>query len=907
MAKRGNCFAITFSLAAIVGLTVRAGSYSWTGGGDGSRWDLPANWGVSEGVPGAGDDVTIAAASDTHVVLPAEGVTVAQVTSISGSVTFSGGAFSVVDNAQYRFNVGASSEVTFHCAFSYADKLIRPYLPSGSTINFKGGIVGSSYFCTYGLGTVNVSDTACDIGVVSSGSNTFNFYVPVTNAEGSVRAEFMGDSIVHFRTNVFETTGYFGLDNSYAIVHCHGFDQSFGNMYGLRGTLDTDEGKPVTVTFKQTADITNTGFNWSGPLSLRMGSGSTADYVLDRSVDSSGSLTVEGGTFAFAENGAWPNLSALSVNGGKVRLAAGKVLTVPALYLDGSTESAPNGTYGAGADAEHVDTVHFDGEGLVLVKRFEPASVSGTWTGGAGTSDSSVRSAANWQETGIPDILSGGSLVATFAQAGTVATIDGATAFKGIVFDAPEDFSLVSAGFTYGLGSAGYVVRGAHVYTLNAPSSIAYGQTWDVAEGSTLDVVAGVASSDANADILRIGKGVLNLRGENTFEGSFAIENGQVNVYSSKNAFGRACGTSCVTLNEKTTCDGGVALCFMPGAVTTNEKPFLVYGSYVQSTPSKNLYFSTGSRTVFNGKFNVSSYLKTSVCTCSEVVFGGGFGIAQDSPSGFVGFIGEGGGTRPIIRFEKTPASGGELSLTHADAWFDVTGSDFDRIETHGWGYLDTTADFAWDGTGNFNFEGYGCVDLHGHDQRVGRISLVASSLGNQPYSGRLKSSEGPATLFFNQRDDVYGSVATNSTTIIEGCLSLSKSGARDFVQNCAAMSSGDVEVTEGRFVFTENGSWVNGSNVVVRGTGRLVLSSAQTFHRKVTVTIADSGVLELNDASDPMSCKELFLPDGKGGVRAAVAGMWGGVGSGAANESASIAGLGRLFVRGSGSVVIIR
>lgn len=113
--------------------------------------------------------------------------------------------------------------------------------------------------------------------------------------------------------------------------------------------------------------------------------------------------------------------------------------------------------------------------------------------------------------------------------------------------------------------------------------------------------------------------------------------------------------------------------------------------------------------------------------------------------------------------------------------------------------------------------------------------------------------------------------------------------------------------MTEGRFIFTEKGSWVNGTNVVVRGSGRLVLASAQTFGRKVNVTIADTGVLELNDVTRPMSCRELFLPDGKGGVQAASAGEWGAVGSGAANESASLAGPGRLYVRGTGLVISIR
>ena len=92
---------------------------------------------------------------------------------------------------------------------------------------------------------------------------------------------------------------------------------------------------------------------------------------------------------------------------------------------------------------------------LALCASAAAAATPAVWTGGGG--GDSVGMAGNWDRADAVERLADGSLLATFASAGTGASVDRAVAFFGVVFDTPhaDGFALSAGGASAALGLGG--------------------------------------------------------------------------------------------------------------------------------------------------------------------------------------------------------------------------------------------------------------------------------------------------------------------------------------------------------------------------------------------------------------------------------------------------------------------
>jgi len=110
--------------------------------------------------------------------------------------------------------------------------------------------------------------------------------------------------------------------------------------------------------------------------------------------------------------------------------------------------------------------------------------------------------------------------------------------------------------------------------------------------------------------------------------------------------------------------------------------------------------------------------------------------------------------------------------------------------------------------------------------------------------------SDEPATLYAVQSLAAGGYVTHEMLGDFTGCAGFSKSGPQDTAIVKAMSSTGRVEVTEGKLVFSANGSWKNAPEVRVAGTGELVVEArtGSPFDKKVVLEVAEEGKLSLAD-----------------------------------------------------------
>ena len=58
--------------------------------------------------------------------------------------------------------------------------------------------------------------------------------------------------------------------------------------------------------------------------------------------------------------------------------------------------------------------------------------------------------------------------------------------------------------------------------------------------------------------------------------------------------------------------------------------------------------------------------------------------------------------------------------------------------------------------------------------------------------------------------------------------------------------SCGDIEVAAGQMTFAANATWLNGTNVTVRGEGKLKVAAGGTFGKHAVLRFSESGTFEL-------------------------------------------------------------
>ena len=181
------------------------------------------------------------------------------------------------------------------------------------------------------------------------------------------------------------------------------------------------------------------------------------------------------------------------------------------------------------------------------------ASFAGTiWDAGGGAT-TNINTASNWDSDAVNAL--NGTTSATFATAGSTATINTNASFTGITFNRDSPFTIADGAGSLTVGSGGITVTLPNTTArthIISESSLVLGanQTWSITNntgGARLDVSSVI--SGAASGITKTGTGRLTLTGANTFGGGIAVHEGSLYVGTSTSALGGS-GTGTVLLGN---------------------------------------------------------------------------------------------------------------------------------------------------------------------------------------------------------------------------------------------------------------------------------------------------------------------------------------------------------------------
>ena len=570
-------------------------------------------------------------------------------------------------------------------------------------------------------------------------------------------------------------------------------------------------------------------------------------------------------------------------------LASGSVFKLPSdetydflgIIRDG--DPLDGGTY------DHTTLPEIQG-GSVIARDLPIATFDDTWV--AGGADDGIATALNW-EKGATTVsrLTGGALNATFAAAGTAATVSSDIDLNGIVFGgAAAAFDIVGDGKVT-VRAGGITCGDAVTSVISAPLCARGDQTWTVGAGSRLTVSGLRSSRYGNEAILKDGPGDLYLNGEAGNVGPFTLgsttkNGGSVYVNVGTNAFGTASDVHTVQINSvKESKDNQGAIVFLRSSVV--ERPFVLNGN--------NSYYNFTVREPavvrFTKPFSSLGAMRNSIGARTQTIFEGGGNVG-----GWTCFQGGGdGSSRWIVR--KTPITFDYLYMS-AGTWvdFEVASNVVKGIDLCGSNITGVRALVPWALCTKamrvyFN-NAKATLDVTGDQTIGGFISMTGGKI----------TSEIPSTVHFSQFDysknPAVEKPITNSAVVITGAVTLYKDEGGLFVQDAASDTTGGLGVAGGTLRMTSKAKFRKATQFLVEGTGRLEVDAAQLLGRRSVVRIDSTATLRLDG---DQKVKELYVdgvrqPDGKYAATA----------TGGATALSCLEGSGTLTV-GGGVLLLVR
>lgn len=773
------------------------------------------------------------------------------------------------------------------------------------TFNTSGNAVHIDFY-NNGAAAKKIS---CQTADVFSESTTVRFFA---DASGSQAFEMNGkDQVVG---------DFYSINNESSIFKCSLVSTDGRAVLTSRGTANRDfYGKLVG----------GAGVCWA-PI---------GDYTLTLDAsdsDTSGMLIASNGTLAVVGTSNLKNLGGIEVYAGAtLSFSAGTKLNKSLdefVLQEGATFSVADGIeltvidyYTVDSDGKRTlkpaDMTYDLGNGVtVKTAHKEIPTVEATWTAGGGE-DTLTSTAANWNKA--VDLTTGG-LVATFAETGVRATVDGAVKFKGLVLDAPGItsgnntfyFDPKDADAKIDLYENGIVERtpitGARAYDIRCPLTAWVDQMWDL------------PASSANAALFLREKFVLTDShrleicggGENcgrvTFEGAGGEINGTL-VVTGANVVVK--GTAWKNAGEH----GKIEFWDRPyrsAKLTFNNTVIGAEMEFYQMTTSEGLYgsdlplaFADNSTNVFNGKISVPGrqHLRFSCPKTSRIVFAGGmeystqyvypvfsgegYFVVTNQPITANGWWHENSGNTVLTVSGNCISAGGGTGFGDTSAT-----ANYNGITLGGTSTMTIACDDALAGNSWVHISGTAKFDLDGHDVHVGNVrdGSKTGALGSQ------FTSATPAVLTVSQLAD------NSCVAAFTGGAGIKKLGDKTLLMLSASTSTGTVEVVEGTLDFAAAANWQKASSVTVSG-GTLKVASSSVFGKKTDVRLT-SGVLDLAaGVNQPVA--DLYL---NGSERPAEIGLWGALDNTsvpASHRTSLITGLGVLNVRGRhpGLVLMIR
>lgn len=710
-----------------------------------------------------------------------------------------------------------------------------------------------------------------------------------------------------------------------------GFDQTADRLGGVAaGNYDghfinpntywAENSKSSTLTLLGSASA-QTDAKLIGKLSVVWAPGGdfTQDFI-KRAHTMSGAVVVSNGTFKISQGASFANVGKVAVEGGTLEfdgaadgafaaatnvsigaegcvkidtganspftastavlsLAPGAKLAVPAgvhlafksATLGGSPLAAWTYTGESGSTAAVCDWI--DGSGTVEI--LSGAAGSAVWIGGG--ADDLTTTDENWLNGDIPGVgstvvfspvVDGQALLAREIAAGNIEFAASAPR----TFTVENDASTPSARLLLG-GDITFSGDAAQTNTISCPVLLMPSAlSWTLGGPASLLSMSGTvtgATAPAAVTVTANG-GTCRLDGMLDYSGTFTLKDG--GLVLSGDSIGADISQVTVEGSERAT-----TVIFNGGEYSA---PVTVGKKSGSGWASCTATFAPNTTNEFAGVFRVADTwhnISISVNDRSAVVFGDG--LSHDNGTGYSFMY---NGSYASIVVEGAPIGGNCSQGVTLTSW---SGSNEFVLSAPGNSAtgpfslvgpvrLRTTCDWAFSSESgammpfamkvNGGHKG-SIFDLCGHSQAIGRIVG-----GADQDATAVIMSESPATLHVYQSGT---ELATTSTPIFAGAVSLSKHGDKELVLAGANTTTGGLEVVEGTLSFVGAGSWTEGAEVTVAG-GVLKIDSATRLARNANYRLC-SGKIDLASGVR-IRARSLTVSDGSGGYVSLRPGVYG-------------------------------
>jgi len=638
-----------------------------------------------------------------------------------------------------------------------------------------------------------------------------------------------GDYVQEFRDRAHTTTGDLIVSNGTLRISGAGTFNSVKKVFAAGGTFE------VASTKTALAGLESVEVGVAGRFRIATSANPLTSKQTDVIVSGSGVLEIPG------------NMS----------------LSVKTLKVDGvEFQEGLYGRRGNSAGVTEVDWI--EGDGLVALCKSVPTveTVAATWDGGA--SDCLASSAANWEGDVKPDYVTGG-LVATFASSGTDAQFDQGGVLKGIVLN--SDRFTVTADETLHLRQNGLTVSGssaetARSYVLKGSIRLDCAQSWQIQNGVTLTVNGSLNHFDVGETILLGGENKSGSKyefvGRNVVAGRVEVRKSNLLLAGASDRPAEINGFG----SEFVLYGNDSAMLSMSNAVV--RKPFVLVGA----DAAYRLILTYGSTTnVLSGPMTAQSTSRFYLNDRSVLINEGGVKVTTGD-----WLVPQGSSKSCVWCIRKNPiVSNGYIEMSTVKMLVEAPQNVWKRANIGDNACMAFGCDYAVsNGTVNVLFSSATAeIDLCGHDVLTGEIALSTG------INGATITSAKPGIYGFTQNSDL-----TLSGLQVSGAASLAKYGSGAVTFDREIASTGGLTVGEGTFTFGSNGKWANSSNIVVKGTGKLVIPASRLFNRKTVASVetADGACIELangvNQRLASLTVNGVSLPAGTYGGASAPEGV---------------------------------
>lgn len=608
------------------------------------------------------------------------------------------------------------------------------------------------------------------------------------------------------------------------------------------------------------------------------------------------------GTFDASEARTNPFSTSLTsielASGAKLKFSAGQLISVAQVKIDGQVLTT-------GLLTPQTSDLIEGGS----IQIGTASATTATWTGNG--ADTALTTAANWNRDGVDTVYA--TVLPTFAAGGMQARVDKA-AFAGLNLTVPSGFTFTRATTESKLVVNGGVTtepcaEGVRTFTFDVPTSLLGANVTVASETGNRIVFKNALHADGMVGTLLMGGA-----GGKLFEGTNVVAGGI-----------RSTGNVWVVTGRLTTPSGE------PGGEADATEQSGIYVGLPAWLPTDEVSHGL---MMSNAVVDKAVYVRSKMGTCGVGAAPGttneirGFvfldvntawekvGLPQDSELILSGglktthsFRLYGGGTLRLRGKPGVFTGSNGMNPTYGTVSLEVPNNTFKYLIV---GYVpskgatvETTVDqaitngyvqvggYGGDSAGVVPASGSGTyyLDLHDTQQACQKLAVLPKGVLTGEYPSMMKVLEGRGPA------DAGGYHIGGTVT---GGVGLHMAGADDavlFFTNKVFASCGDLKVSSGTMEFMSGASWLNGTNLVVCGTGTLKIGSNGTFSsRHAQLELSENGKLSI-----PANVTLAVTAATRNGVKLS-AGLYP---SGSWNDT--ISGGGSLCVVGQGTLVIFR